>query len=77
MYFCYDSLQVIYDGTGTVIKWIMVTDGSELGDNIALTGEHDILFLKSETGSLNSTVVKSAICLKRYRYLVLYQFKYK
>ena len=44
----------------------MVTDGGELGEDIALTGEHDILFLKSENGSLNSTVVKNAlICLKR------------
>ena len=45
----------------------MVTDGNEVGPDIALTGEYDILLLRSENGSLNSTVVKNAmICLKRY-----------
>ena len=39
----------------------MVTDGSELGQDIALTGEHDILFLRSEDGNLNSPVVKNAL----------------
>ena len=44
----------------------MVTDGCELGQDIALSGEHDILFLRSENGSLNSTVVKnSMICSEK------------
>ena len=57
---------MIYDGTGDVVKWILVTDGTVLGEDITLSGDHDILFLRSEMGSLNSTVVKNAmICIKR------------
>ena len=58
--------QVIYDATGYVVKWIFVTDGSVLGDNIAMSGEQDIWFLKTENGSIDSIVVKNAmIAIKR------------
>ena len=58
--------QLIYDATGYVLKWIFVTDGSVLGDNVAMSGEEDIWFLKSETGSIDSIVVKNAmIVIKR------------
>ena len=58
--------QVIYDATGYVVKWIFVTDGSVLGDNIVMSGEQDIWFLKTENGSIDSIVVKNAmIAIKR------------
>ena len=44
----------------------MVTDGSVLKDDILTTGQHDIMFLKSDTGMLTSVVVKNTmIAIKR------------
>ena len=59
--------QMIYDGEGTVIQWIIVTDGSVLTDHITTSGEFDVLFLKTSNGSLNATAVKNAmIMISRY-----------
>ena len=59
--------KVIYDGNGTIIKWVMVTDGSVLTDDITTSGQHDVIFLKTATGRLTSTVIKNTmITLKRY-----------
>ena len=64
----YYSFQIIYNGTRQIIKWILVTDGTVLGEDITLSKQYDILFLKSQMGSLDSTVVKNAmICIKRYK----------
>ena len=58
---------MIYDGEGTVIQWIIVTDGSVLTDDITTSGEFDMLFLKMRNGSINATVVKNAmIMISRY-----------
>ena len=60
-------VQMIYDGEGTVIQWIIVTDGSVLTDNITTSGQFDVLFLKTSNGSLNATAVKNAmIMISRY-----------
>ena len=56
-----------YDGEGTVIQWIIVTDGSVLTDDITTSGEFDVLFLKMRNGSINATVVKNGmIMMSRY-----------
>ena len=66
LYFYY-ILQMIYDGEGTVIQWIIVTDGSVLTDDITTSGEFDVLFLKTINGSLNATALKNAmIMISRY-----------
>ena len=66
LYFYY-ILQMIYDGEGTVIQWIIVTDGSVLTDDITTSGEFDVLFLKTSNGSLNATALKNAmIMISRY-----------
>ena len=58
---------MIYDGEGTVIQWIIVTDGSVLTDDITTSGEFDVLFLKTINGSLNATALKNAmIMISRY-----------
>ena len=58
---------MIYDGEGTVIQWILVTDGSVLTDDITTSGQFDVLFLKTSNGSLNATAVKNAlIMISRY-----------
>ena len=58
---------MIYDGEGTVIQWIIVTDGSVLTDDITTSGEFDVLFLKMSNGSLNATALKNAmIMISRY-----------
>ena len=58
---------MIYDGEGTVIQWIIVTDGSVLTDDITTSGEFDVLFLKTSNGSLNATALKNAmIMISRY-----------
>ena len=65
--YMYYILQMIYDGEGTVIQWIVVTDGSVLTDDITTSGEFDVLFLKTSNGSLNATAVKNAlIMISRY-----------
>ena len=64
---CILCLQMIYDGEGTVIQWIIVTDGSVLTDDITTSGEFDVLFLKTSNGSINATAVKNAmIMISRY-----------
>ena len=60
-------LQMVYDGEGTVSQWFIVTDGSVLTDDITTSGEFDVLFLKSNNGSINATAVKNAmIMISRY-----------
>ena len=54
-------VQVIYDGNGNVIHWIMVTDGSVISDDFTISGNFDVMFLKSETGGLNATVVRNTM----------------
>ena len=50
-----------------MIQWIIVTDGSVLTDDITTSGEFDVLFLKSDNGSINATAVKNAmIIISRY-----------
>ena len=57
---------MVYDGRGCIVQWIMVTDGSVLTDQVTMTGEHDVMFLKSETGMLTSVVVRNTmIAIKR------------
>ena len=59
-------LQLIYDATGKIVQWIFVSDGSVLSDEVITSGQHDILFLKSERGNLDSIVVRNAmIAVKR------------
>ena len=63
--------QIIYDATGTIIKWIMVTDGTVLSDDLIMSGEHQMLFLKTDNGGINPTVVKNCmITIKRYKYSI-------
>ena len=58
---------MVYDGDGIVIQWIIVTDGSVLTDDITTSGEFDVLFLKTNNGSINATAVKNAmIIISRY-----------
>ena len=47
---------MIYDDTGSIIKWILVSDGTVLSDDLTLSGEHDIWFLKSANGLINSSI---------------------
>ena len=50
----------------------MVTDGSVLTDEITMSGQHDLMFLKTETGLLSSTVIKNTmIILKRYLEVII------
>ena len=58
--------QVIYDGNGKIIKWIIVTTGSVLPDDMTVPGMDNIMFLKSPSGSLTETVVRNTmITVKR------------
>ena len=66
-FYLYYILQMIYDGEGTVLQWIIVTDGSVLTDDITTSGQFDVLFLKTSNGSINATTVKNAmIMISRY-----------
>ena len=62
----FNILQLIYDGCGHIVKWIFVTDGTVLPDELTTSGLDNMLFLKTETGCLSSIVVRNAmIAVKR------------
>ena len=70
------NFQIIYAAKGLVIKRILVTDGSILTNDITMSGDHDILFLKTDNGGINSTVVNNCmIRIRRYRYILLLHVK--
>ena len=49
----------------------MVTDGTVLSDDLIMSGEHEMLFLKTDNGGINPTVVKNCmITIKRYKYSI-------
>ena len=49
----------------------MVTDGTVLSDELIMSGEHEMLFLKTDNGAINTTVVKNCmITIKRYKYFI-------
>ena len=56
-------LQIIYDGEGKVIKWIIVSEGSLLTYEWTQTNECDALFLKSTDGTMTSTTLRNALIL--------------
>ena len=63
-------LQLIYNGEGNVLKWIVITDGNLLTHDMIQHLEIDVLLLRSEDGGLSSTMIKNAmICIKRYKQL--------
>ena len=44
----------------------MVTDGSVLSDDVIMSGDHEMLFLKTHNGSIDPIVVKNCmITIKR------------
>ena len=63
----YFVLQLIYDGEGTVVRWIMVTDGSCLTYDLLNQYNIDALLLKSHDGGTSSTVLRNVmITIKRF-----------
>ena len=49
----------------------MVTDGSVLSDDLIMSGDHEMLFLKTHNGAIDPTVVKNCmITIKRYQYCI-------
>ena len=57
---------MIYDGNGCVVKWIIVTDGTVLTNELIESCSDDILFLKTDSGGITSTVIRnSMISIKR------------
>ena len=62
-------LQVIYNGSSEIIRWLIVHDGSFLTDEFVITQSESAMFLKSEDGMFNSTTLKNAmICINRYMF---------
>ena len=61
---------MIYNGLGHIIRWIIVTDGSQLSDDFAIQNGPSVMLLKTEDGLLSATTVKSVLILvKRYKLL--------
>ena len=52
-----------YDGEGQIIQWIIVTERDALAEEFITSGEFDVLFLKTNSGCINSTVVKNAMIM--------------
>ena len=60
-------LQVIFDGDANVVRWVVVTDGTQLPPDFALEKNFDLLLLRSSDGMIDATVVKNAlIVIDRY-----------
>ena len=60
-------LQMIYDGEGSVVRWILVTEGTLVTYEMLEQYDIDVLLLKSNDGGLSSTVLRNAmITIKRY-----------
>ena len=58
---------MIYDGEGTVVRWILVTEGTLLTYDLLQQYDIDVLLLKNELGGPSSIVLKNAmITIKRY-----------
>ena len=61
------KFKVIYDGEGEIVKWIIVSDGKTLPHEWTQSQDCDALFLISEDGTMNSTVLRNAlITINRY-----------
>ena len=59
-------LQMIYDGEGSVVRWIIVTEGTLVSYEMLEQYDIDVLLLKSNDGGLSSTVLRNAmITIKR------------
>ena len=65
--YIFSKFKVIYDGEGEIVKWIIVSDGKTLTLEWTQSQDCDALFLISEDGTMNSTVLRNAlIIINRY-----------
>ena len=55
--------QVIYNGVGEIVRWIVVTDSTQLSDDFVLQNGPDVLLLKTDNGHITSVTVKSVTVL--------------
>ena len=54
-------LQIIYDGEGTIVKWVVITEGTLLTYDLVQEFDIDVLLLKSNSGGLSSVALKNAM----------------
>ena len=62
---------MIYDGEGTVVRWIIISEGTLLTYDLVNEYNIDVLLLKSNDGGPSSVVLRNAmITIKRYFYKI-------
>ena len=52
---------MIYDGEGTVVRWIVVTEGTLLTYDLLQQFDIDVLLLKTNHGGPSSVMLKNAM----------------
>ena len=64
---------MIYDGEGTVVRWIIITEGTLLTYDLVNQYDINVLLLKSDHGGPSPTVLKNAmITINRYIRAICY-----
>ena len=56
-------MQIIYDAECTLIRWIIVTDGSVLSHDWTQEQNSDAMFLFTQDGMLSPTTLRNAMIL--------------
>ena len=56
-------IQIIYDAESTLIRWIIVTDGTVLSHEWTQEQNCDAMFLITQDGMLSATTLRNAMIL--------------